>query len=118
MPLSDREQRILADIEARLRADDPGLADAVATRTVAAHLRRRLKWVVVGLLAGFVLLFVGLTENLLWGVLGFVIMLAAVYVGLTLAKQIAKASATTGAPGQGRGPLQRYLGGAPRDDDR
>jgi hypothetical protein len=116
MPLSDHEQRILADIEARLRADDPGLADAVSTRTVAAHLRRRLRWVALGLLAGFVLLFVGLTQNLLWGVLGFVIMLAAVYYGLTLAKQIAQATGS-GPPGQGRNPLQRYLGGAPRDDN-
>lgn len=120
MPLSDHEQRILADIEARLHADDPGLADAVATRTVATHLRSRTKWVVAALVLGFVLLFVGLEVHLIWGVIGFGLMLGAAYYGLTVAKQIAAAQAA--APGQGdkgpRGPLQRYLDGARRDDDQ
>ena len=116
MPLSEHEQRILADIEARLRADDPRFADSVGTATVSKHLRTRLKLDVVGFLIGFALLFVGIRVNLLWGVLGFGLMLAAAYHGLTLAKKLAndQAAAEGDAP---RTPLQRYLGGAPRGED-
>lgn len=119
MPLSEHEQRILADIEARLRADDPRFADSVETGTVSRHLRNRLKLDVAALLVGFALLFVGIRVHLLWGVLGFGVMLAAAYHGLTLAKKLAseQAAADGDAP---RTPLQRYLGGARRgeDDDR
>lgn len=116
MPLSEHEQRILADIEARLREDDPQFADSVETTTVSRHLRGRLKLDVVAFLVGFALLFVGIRVNLLWGVLGFGVMLAAAYHGLTIAKKLARdqASADGDAP---RTPLQRYLGGAQRNDD-
>jgi hypothetical protein len=117
MPLSEHEQRILADIEARLREDDPRFAETVGTSTVSKHLRNRLKLDVVGFILGFVLLFVGITVGLLWGVLGFGLMLATAYHGLTLAKKLAGDQA--GADGETpRTPLQRYLGGtATRDDD-
>ena len=121
MPLSDHEQRILADIEARLRADDPQFADSVATPTVASHLRARVKWVVLALVVGFVLMFVGLAAGLVWGILGFALMLAAAYYGLTIAKKMATAqgqSATASPKAGGRGALQRYLDSARRDDDQ
>ena len=115
MPLSEHEQRILADIEARLRADDPRFADAVGT-TVSVHLRRRLRLAAVGFFVGFVLLFVGLQVHLLWGVLGFALMLAAVYSGLTVAKRITRTRPAREAETAG-GPLQRYLDGARRRED-
>ncbi len=115
MPLSDHEQRILADIEARLRADDPQLADTVGTTTIAHHLRTRLKWSIAGFFVGFVLLFVGLAVHLVWGVVGFGIMLASAYTGLTMAKRLA--GMHDGGNGPARGPLQRYLDGARRRDD-
>ena len=117
MPLSEHEQRILADIEARLREDDPQFAESVGTSTVSGHLRGRLKLDIAAFLVGFALLFVGIRVNLLWGVLGFGLMLAAAYHGLTLAKKLAgeQASGEGDAP---RTPLQRYLGGAQaREDD-
>lgn len=115
MPLSEHEQRILADIEARLRADDPRFADAVGT-TVSAHLRRRLKLAGVAFFVGFVLLFVGLQVHLLWGVVGFAIMLAAAYGGLTVAKRLPRTRPPREAQTAG-GPLQRYLDGARRRED-
>lgn len=116
MPLSEHEQRILADIEARLRADDPRFADTVGTTTVSRHLRNRLKLDVAGFLVGFALLFVGIRVNLLWGVLGFGFMLAAAYHGLTVAKKLASDQSATGGDAP-RTPLQRYLGGAGRAED-
>ena len=117
MPLSDHEQRILADIEARLRADDPGFADAVETPRATLVSRGRTKWLVAAFVVGFALLFVGLEVGLLWGVIGFGIMLGAAYYGLTLAKQAAAAQAAAARGTARSGPLQRYLDGARRDDD-
>lgn len=119
MPLSDHEQRILADIEARLREDDPGFADTVQTRTVASDGRRQLRWIAVAFVVGFILLFVGLNVHLLWGVLGFGLMLGAAYQGVLVAKKITGARAPGDAAGPG-GPFQRYLDSARRrtDEDR
>lgn len=119
MPLSDHEQRILADIEARLREDDPGFANSVQTRTVASDGRRQLRWAAVAFVVGFVLLFVGLSVHLLWGVLGFGLMLGAAYRGATVAKKMTGARASRDAAGPG-GAFQRYLDSARRrtDEDR
>ena len=117
MPLSDHEQRILADIEARLREDDPRFADTVGTGTVATHWRRRLRWSALAFVVGFVLLFVGLNANLLWGVLGFVVMLGAAYQGLMVAKKMAGARPEAEGGAATGGPLQRYLDSARRRDD-
>ena len=118
MPLSEHEQRILADIEAGLRAEDPGLAKSVGRRSATPTARRRMPSVAVGLIAGFVLLFVGLAVNLLWGVLGFAIMLAAAYVGLTAAKAAAEqAQADASGAGEQRRPFGRYLDNVRRSDD-
>ena len=116
MPLSEHEQRILADIEARLREDDPRFADTVGTTTVSAHLRRRLRIAAIGFFVGFALLFVGLGVHLIWGVVGFGVMLAAVYSGLTTAKKMAESMKSTPGAG-GRTPLQRYFDAAARRDD-
>ena len=119
MPLSDHEQRILADIEARLREDDPGFANTVQTRTVASDGRRQLRWAGVAFAAGFILLFVGLNAHVLWGVLGFGLMLGAAYQGVMIAKKMTAARDPRDGGGPG-GPLQRYLDSARRrpDEDR
>ena len=116
MPLSDHEQRILADIEARLRADDPGFVDAVGSKTLPSHTRGRLRLAVVGALAGFVLLFVGLQVHVLWGLVGFGLLLASVYQGLVVAKR----AATMPSPRQrvaATGAFSRYLDAARRRED-
>lgn len=116
MPLSDHEQRILADIEARLRADDPGFVDAVDSNTVSRHTRRRLKLAALGAVVGFALLFVGLRVHLLWGVLGFGLTLASVYQGLVVAKRMASAPSSRQRVAASGG-LSRYLDSARRRDD-
>ena len=117
MPLSDHEQRILADIEARLREDDPRFADSVGTGTVATHGRRQLRLSALAFVVGFVLLFVGLSAHILWGVLGFALMLGAAYQGLMVAKKMAGARPDAPRTASAGGPLQRYLDSARRRDD-
>ena len=116
MPLSEHEQRILADIEARLRADDPQLVNTVGTTTVNRDVRGKLRWAVVGLVVGFALLFVGVAVHPVWGVLGFGLMLAAAYQGLVQAKRLTRPRVASEAAERG-GPLQRYLDAARRRDD-
>jgi DUF3040 family protein len=80
MPLSEHEQRILAEIERRLLEEDPKFAHQVGS-SFRAHLGRRLKLAVVGFVLGLVVV-VSSTffENVAIGVGGFVIMLACVFL--------------------------------------
>jgi Protein of unknown function (DUF3040) len=80
MPLSEHEQRILAEIERRLLEEDPKFAHQVGS-SFRAHLGRRLKLAVVGFVLGLVVV-VSSTffENVAIGVAGFVIMLACVFL--------------------------------------
>ena len=43
MPLSDHEQRILDEIEARLAEEDPRLVEQVARTTLSTHLARKIR---------------------------------------------------------------------------
>ena len=116
MPLSEHEQRILADIEAGLRAEDPALAKTVGRRPDKAPVQGRTPWIIGGFIVGFVLLFVGLAVHLVWGVIGFALMLAAAYYGLTAAKAAAEQAQSGDATGTA-GPLARYLDNVRRSDE-
>ncbi len=117
MPLSDREQQILADIEARLQAEDPRFAKAVGTRTVSTHARRQIKLALAAFGVGFVLLFVGVVVGLPWGIAGFVLMLGGAVHGGNMVKRLG-ADATPNLGGQLRGGLQRYLDARRHEDGR
>ena len=80
MPLSEHEQRILAEIERRLLEEDPKFAHQVGS-SFRAHLGRRLKLAVAGFVVGLIIVISStFFENVAVGVAGFVIMLAAVFV--------------------------------------
>jgi hypothetical protein len=80
MPLSEHEQRILAEIERRLLEEDPKFAHQVGS-SFRAHLARRMKLAVVGFILGLVVVISApFLENVAVGVAGFVIMLACVFV--------------------------------------
>lgn len=107
MPLSDREQQILSDIEARLRQEDPKFAKTVGTKTVSSHARRQLKLSAAGLVLGFLLMLFFIAD--IWfGVGGFVLMLASAVYGGNMLKRLGKGQ-TSGLGGQLRGGLDRYL---------
>lgn len=79
MPLSEHEERVLAEIERQLAQDDPGLM-ARARRAAPGDPRTRLRWAVIGFVVGLVSL-LGLTFHLAFGIVGFALMLVSVVVG-------------------------------------
>jgi Protein of unknown function (DUF3040)/Putative sensor len=103
MPLSDHEQRILAEIERRLLEEDPKFAHQVGS-SFRAHLARRLKLAVVGFVLGLVVLVVGVTLSYVaLGVAGFVIMLASVFLFVRTMRRrasVERPPASGGAPQQ------------------
>jgi hypothetical protein len=107
MPLSDREQQILSDIEARLRAEDPKFAKTVSTTTVSTQVRRQIKLAAAGFVIGFVVMLFFIVD--IWlGVGGFALMLvSAVHGGNQLKRLGASQAGDTG--GQLRGGFNRYL---------
>lgn len=111
MPLSDREQQILSDIEARLRAEDPKFAQTVSTTTVSSQARRKVKLSIAGLALGFLLLLLVIpVGRVAVGVVGFAAMLASVMYGGNQLKRLG-ADETSGLGGQLRGGFDRYRNG-------
>lgn len=80
MPLSEEEQKILREIEAQLHATDPGLVEQVSRTTLYRHAARTIKWAVLGLVAGLVLLIATFTTNLVAAFAGFLAMLGCLFV--------------------------------------
>jgi hypothetical protein len=104
MPLSEHEQRILAEIERRLLEEDPKFAQQVGS-SFQAHLARRLKLAGLGFVLGLVILVVGFIQNVGLGVAGFVVMLASIFeVVRTLRRRAAinRPSERGGGGGQAR----------------
>jgi hypothetical protein len=79
VPLSEDEERILQEIAQRFYEDDPSFAREVSETTLYRHTVRRMKWSVVGLVAGAVFLVATLSTTLL-AFAGFLVMLASVLV--------------------------------------
>jgi Protein of unknown function (DUF3040) len=113
MPLSEHEQRILAEIERRLLEEDPKFAHQVGS-SFRAHLGRRLKLAVAGFVLGLVVVVSStFLENVAIGVAGFVIMLACVFLFVrTLRRRATVERPVSGpAPPTGSAPSQRRPGG-------
>lgn len=75
MPLSEDEQRILAEIERNLHESDPRLAREVGETTVYRHALGSLKWSVLGLIVGAAIMVATLQIHFVVAFLGFVVML-------------------------------------------
>lgn len=76
VPLSEDEQRILQEIEARLYEDDPALAREVGQTTLYSHAFRNIKWATLGFVAGIVALVTTLSTHYILAFAGFLLMLA------------------------------------------
>lgn len=85
MPLSEHEERILAEIERQLAEEDPRFV-ARARRQPPARSQRLVRLAVVGFLLGLVSLF-GLTFHLAFGVAGVALMVTSVIVGVNAARE-------------------------------
>jgi hypothetical protein len=103
MPLSEHEQRILAEIERRLLEEDPKFAHQVGS-SFRAHLARRLKLAVVGFVLGLVVLVAGYLQHVALGVAGFAIMLLSVFVFVRTMRRRATVERPVAGPAGAAGP--------------
>ena len=104
MPLSEHEQRILAEIERRLLEEDPKFAHQVGS-SFRAHLGRRLKLAVAGFLVGLVVVISStFFENVAIGVAGFVLMLACVFLFVRTMRRRATVERPVNGPTAPAGP--------------
>jgi Protein of unknown function (DUF3040) len=117
MPLSEHEQRILAEIERRLLEEDPKFAHQVGS-SFRAHLGRRLKLAVAGFVLGLIVVISStFFESVAVGVAGFVVMLACVFLFVrTMRRRATVEGPVSGpAPPAGSPPTgQRRQGGGGR----
>ena len=117
MPLSEHEQRILAEIERRLLEEDPKFAHQVGS-SFRAHLGRRLKLAVAGFVLGLIVVISStFLENVAVGVAGFVIMLSCVFLFVRTRRRRATVERPVGpAPPSGPPPAgpKRRQGGGPK----
>ncbi len=74
MPLNEREERILEEIERNLYAEDPKLAQTVAKTSLGARTRRRQRLAIIGFIAGLVIMLGTFTRLGYLAGLGFVLM--------------------------------------------
>lgn len=106
MPLSEHEQRVLAQMEKALYAEDPRLASTLkSTASAAGHGldRRRVALGVLGAVAGLALVVLGVMSQMIWvGAVGFLLM---VLGGAWAAKPHGRPHlGVVGANGKRRGP--------------
>lgn len=80
MPLSEDEQRILQEIEARLYEESPDLVREVSQTTLYTHAFRNIKWAGFGFLLGVVVLVATLSTSYLLAFGGFLVMLASAFL--------------------------------------
>lgn len=75
MALSEKEQQLLAQMEAALAAEDPKLAHTLSGREAKRIHGRRATLAGLGILAGLALLVAGMSTSWWVSVVGFVVML-------------------------------------------
>lgn len=102
MALSDREQRLLAEMEEALSADDPRLVSALNGST--PRFSASIGIAIAALLGGFAILFTGLVAQLtLVGVGGFLVALVGVVLLINgLTSRTAKFGKASGSPKRAR----------------
>jgi len=76
MPLNDREQRILEEIERQFYEDDPKLAETVAKTTLESVSRKWYRLSAVGFTIGLVVMFAFFTSSTVVALGGFLVMVA------------------------------------------
>jgi hypothetical protein len=65
MPLSEHEQRILAELEESLSKQDPRFAKNVRETNVYSHAGRRVRWGILGFVVGLLVLIFFFSESIL-----------------------------------------------------
>lgn len=107
MPLSEYEQRVLEQMERQLHEDDPKLASSLEHLPRSRSVGRVLVGV-FGVIAGLVLLIVGVSSSMTWiGIVGFILMFAAVTFAVIAPRKgpvgVVEADATVKKANKGKG---------------
>ena len=80
MPLSEHEERILAELEESLVRQDPEFAERVRSETVYRHAGRHCKWAALGFVAGVAILVALYPRSVFLGFVGAAIMFGSAVV--------------------------------------
>lgn len=112
MPLSEDEERILQEIAQRFYEDDPSFAREVSETTLYRHTVRRMKWSIVGLVAGAVFLVATLSTSFWLSFAGFLAMLACALVFERNLRKLGKAGIDQLSRSVRANGLRDALGGA------
>ncbi len=107
MPLDDREQRILAEIERQFYEEDPGLAHAVRNIDRSGRFGTRLP--LLGVVVGIVVVLVSFTVSTVIAVAGFLLMVVS---ATALAHGIRARGGLGLGPSGGRSPRIRFRRGS------
>ena len=109
MPLNEREQRILEEIERQFYQEDPKLAQTVAKTTLESVSRRWQRLAVVGFVVGLVTMFWFFTSNTFVALGGFIVMvISAGWVAMNLRRFRSESAANGGLAGWLDRTRQRY----------
>jgi hypothetical protein len=102
MPLNEREQRILEEIERQFYQEDPKLAQTVANTTLESVRRRWNRVAFVGFVVGLVVMLASFTQWTAVALVGFLIMVvSAGWIAMNVRRNRTEAS--------GSGPLSGWL---------
>ena len=101
MALSEQEQRLLEQLEASLKAEDPKLADALSGTTQIKVHRRRAAVAGRACVAGVIVLLVGVQIHPAVSILGFLFMLGGALVGISSWQRVADDNPQPSRPGPG-----------------
>ncbi len=105
MPLSEHEQRILAQLEESLTRQDPHFAKNVRATSVYAHGGRRVRWGIAGFIAGLLILVLFFSHSVALGLLGVALMFVSAIVVERNARLLGRASwRDLTRPAQGEDP--------------
>jgi hypothetical protein len=92
MPLSEHEQRILAELEDSLAKQDPRFAKSVRETNVYSHGGRRVRWGIAGFIAGLAILVLFFSRYVLVGLAGVALMFVSAVVIERNARLLGRAS--------------------------
>jgi hypothetical protein len=80
VPLSEHEQKILAELEDSLARHDPDFAERVRSETVYRHAGRHCKWAALGFVAGVAIMVVYYSQSVALGLVGVAVMFGSAVV--------------------------------------
>ncbi len=101
MALSEQEQKLLEQLEASLKAEDPKLADALSGTTQIKVHRRRAAIAGLAFIVGVIVLLIGVQVHPAVSIVGFLFMLGGALVGISSWQRVGDGNAQPSRPGPG-----------------